>query len=299
MWTGDSLEQWVEKAEEQIAAVNSSIAHEVLRRLPNPVARQLAKLLLILGAAVLLFRKIMHPVETWHSFVGSARTAARSSLQFWQGTIGWARCLQSLSSFTPYCAVVALWFGYAAPIQTGVECPPPRIIEDFSLLPLSDHVHFDDAAIGANKELTGEGTQLTARGNEQLRETVAALGRLSKCREETITVRPYGFASDEPFRHLASDDEKNSMLNQEAARLRGEAVQMALAEHIENLGAAAAGIELAEAHSWNTIEEMQNQRDSKADTGPAPVDQRIVWLDLPKGVSRCVEEKRAQPGEDE
>lgn len=48
-------------------------------------------------------------------------------------------------------------------------------------------------------------------------------------------------------------------------------------------------VELAEPETSGTVQQMQNERNSKAIGGQAPVDQRIARLDMPKSVNRCVE----------
>ena len=54
-------------------------------------------------------------------------------------------------------------------------------------------------------------------------------------------------------------------------------------------------VELAEPETSGTVQQMQNERNSKAIGGQAPVDQRIVRLDIPKSVNRCVERNPTKP----
>ena len=132
-----------------------------------------------------------------------------------------------------------------------------------SVLPLNPLVHFEKAAVGDAGELTERGTTLHDARRAPLKEFVRKLGQCATS-DRPVTIRPYGFASDDPFLIPGIDSEESDELNVDAANRRARAVYDALNELISELiePEEPGGMTVEAPTEWNTFEKMTSERNS-------------------------------------
>lgn len=149
-----------------------------------------------------------------------------------------------------------------------------------SILPIHPLVHFENAELGADGKLTGRGTTLNDARKGALTKIVEAL-RPCAAADRSVTIKPYGFASDDPFLVPGVDSEDSDRLNVDAANRRARAVHKALDTLIER----EAGMTVEAPIVWETFERMQNERNSMIrvpeGAGRDPFADRVVLLRLP------------------
>ena len=290
--TGDSAEEVTVRWSEAVGEWAKSGERGLFEAISGRLANWILPYLVLVGAGISFL------IRSWPLMTGGASILVGILIAVKAFLFSWGSlrdCANALLKTGQFCSAFVFVLGSGP----GPDPPPMveervvrKVVTQVKLLQISDHVHFDDAELGANKDLTGEGTKLTPHAIDRLGKTVAALAELAKCKDEPVNVMPYGFASDECFRQLAFDDTDNSRLNLEAARRRGEAVGTALSNHIGELSRGAGVVELTPPKIWATEEEMRMDRTMKARAGDAAVDQRIVWLDFQGSANPCNKETK-------
>ena len=183
-----------------------------------------------------------------------------------KGKPDWARLMSSFVTPGLFVFMAAFLLGsYSAP--TEPRRPPVTYVfsPDFmlSVLPLNPLVHFENAAVGSAGELTERGTTLQDARRVPLKEFVQKLRRCAAS-DRPVTIKPYGFASDDPFLTPGVDSEESDELNVDAANRRARAVYDALTELISELiePEEPGGMTVEAPTEWNTFEEMTSERNS-------------------------------------
>ena len=188
----------------------------------------------------------------------------------WWGEPGRAGLLPSFVVPCPHLIAAAFLFGsFGAPAEPP-RPPIPPVTYVFSpdssmlsVLPLNPLVHFEKAAVGNAGELTERGTTLHDARRVPLKKFVQKL-RQCATSDRPVTIRPYGFASDDPFLIPGIDPEKSDELNVDAANRRARAVYDALNELIFELiePEEPGGMTVEAPTEWNTFEKMASERNS-------------------------------------
>ena len=205
--------------------------------------------------------------ELWKSL----KEAARSCWTFLAGDNSWFALMSSLLKACIYVGsplVLAGLYGEVLP----PDRPPEQYVvsaTDPVLLPVRLHVNFDNAEIDAvNHELTGRGVTLDTSRSAALQTTMNTLARCVTP-DNNVAIRLYGFASEDPFRGLESDE--SASLNVEAADRRADAVYQALA------ALAGGDVAIETPKQWDDLGQMERKRNAMI---PVPEDtNRDVFAD--------------------
>ena len=185
-----------------------------------------------------------------------------------------------------FCAAFLL--GTIGSFGNGSRPPATYVFpSDSTLNVLAIHpvVHFENAGVDSSVELTGRGTTLNAARRVSLTEFVQKLRRCATS-ERPVTIKLYGFASDDPFAGI--DEAKSDELNVEAANRRARSVYDALTELISG------GMTVDVPTQWTTFADMASTRDLMirfpAGTDRDPFADRVVVLHLTSfGTCRSVD----------
>lgn len=214
----------------------------------------------------------------------------------------------------PALYVAATWFlvGWYSQVATQTPDPTPdptpppvnavyvvseadRVRQAFSVHLL---VHFDNAAIEDEGELAERGVSLDDPRTARLRATVEALGRNCATAARGVSIRPYGFASDDKFRGLPAD--RSDELNVEVANLRGKVVHEALKRAVEDEDVA--GVTVEPPIQWRNLTQMTSERNSRirlaaGNDRNAFADRVVVLFLSDSGECRIQQSVSAAPGE--
>lgn len=151
------------------------------------------------------------------------------------------------------------WYGEVLPPMDGKRSVEPVYLVaaggSGAVLPVQLVVHFENARIDENGELTGWGVSVGDGQREKLRATVEALQNCVAPGRD-VRIEPYGFASDDEFRGLGNvhSDE----LNVRAANLRGSAVYNALVEVADDFD----NVMVSGPSSWPDLPTMIQKRNA-------------------------------------
>ena len=238
------------------------------------------------------------------SFATSVKPLLEECLKFPKGKHSWfgndkrAGLLQSFLGPCPHLAVLAFLVGsYGAPPAEPSRPVAYVLSPDSMLSVLRVHplVHFENAEVGPTDELTERGVTLSAARETALDEVVEAL-RPCAAPERPVTIRPYGFASDDPFLDRFSDGirDDSDELNVAAANRRAEAVHAALAKLTESAAPDEPGMTVEAPIAWSGFDEMVEARNAMirvpADSARDPFDDRVVVLRMMStGACRAVD----------
>lgn len=174
----------------------------------------------------------------------------------WFGKPGEPGLMPSFVAPCPSLVVAAFLLGSYGAMPPEPARPPVTYVFSsdsmLSVLPIHLLVHFENAGIDAADELTERGTTLNDARRAGLEEVVEVL-RPCAASDRPVTIRPYGFASDDPF---PGDVRESDRLNVEAANRRARAAHDALAALIEP------GMTIEAPVVWERFEEMANARNS-------------------------------------
>lgn len=149
------------------------------------------------------------------------------------GHSGRAGLLPLFLAPSPHLVAVGILFGsYGTP----VEPPRPPLIyvspdSMLSVLPIHPLVYFENAAVDGERVLTERGITLPDARRAVLKEDLEAL-RPCATPDRPVTIRPYGFASDDSFAIPGVDRDESDRLNVDVANRRARAVYDALNELI-------------------------------------------------------------------
>ena len=217
----------------------------------------------------------------------------------WFGEPGKPGLLQSFLAPCPHLAVAAFLVGsYGATPAEPSRRPVAYVLSPdsmLSILRVHPLVHFENAEVGPADELTERGVTLSAAREAALEEVVEAL-RPCAAPERPVTIRPYGFASDDPFLDRFSDGirDDSDELNVEAANRRAEAVHAALAKLTEPREPDEPGMTVEAPIAWSGFDEMVEERNAMIrvpeDSARDPFDDRVVVLNMMStGACRAVD----------
>lgn len=140
--------------------------------------------------------------------------------------------------------------GDATSTGRGPEPPRQRIARALTL------VHFPNARL-VGRVPVGDGVTVSEQAVNPM------LDKLAACAEEgdSVTVRPYGFASNAPFRNAdGTPMEESDALNLKTANLRARNAGAALTQ-------GAGGhphVRIEEPHDWSSLEQMEQKRDDES-----------------------------------
>ena len=127
------------------------------------------------------------------------------------------------------------------------------------LLPVRLQMHFDNARLGPNRRSFVDGVEYEPAFDAMLRQTLKQLNECADEEQGNVVIRPYGFASNAPFRDdwsRAKNDEKNRA----AADQRAANAFTKLDEFLKEPGTAFAGVEVRKPVPWGSLEEMKKKR---------------------------------------
>ena len=152
-----------------------------------------------------------------------------------------------------------------------------------TVLQIHPVMHFENAEIDASVEpfgLTERGTTLDDARQAALQRMVEAL-RSCAASDPPVAIRPYGFASDDPFQGGGAELEDSDRLNVEAANRRARSVYGALDMLARSV---APGVEVEAPMEWSDFDEMRRVRNSMIvvpdKSARDPFADRVVLLSL-------------------
>lgn len=216
----------------------------------------------------------------------------------WFGEPGKPGLLQSFLAPCPHLAVAAFLVGSYGTTPAETSRPVAYVLAPdsmLSVLRIHPLVHFENAEVGPAGELTERGVTLSTAREAALEEVVEAL-RPCAAPERPVTIRPYGFASDDPFLDRFSDGirDDSDELNVEAANRRAEAVHAALAKLTESAAPDEPGMTVEAPIAWGGFDEMVEERNAMirvpADSARDPFNDRVVvLLMMSTGACRAVD----------
>ena len=216
---------------------------------------------------------------SWHDFLyfSKAFLWENGSWRKWIGSV-----FKPLKYFMPAFAFWgACWSAAAVAEDTRPIVPEIKRV----LLPLQLHVHFAKAELDDTNDLSATGVSVGSRHEWMLERTVEQLKQCTEYGQQPVTVRPYGFASDEEFTRLGK--ERNNRRNLQAANARARAVR----ERLEELDGSS--IKVEEPYQWNELEPakgMGKMVKTRCEMIPGPLENRDPFLD------RAVVLKIVDPG---
>ena len=176
------------------------------------------------------------------------------------GHSGRAGLLPSFLAPSPHLIAVGFLFGsYGAPAEP-LRPPVVYVSPDsmLSVLPIHPLVHFENAAVDSERVLTERGVTLSDARRAVLEADIEAL-RPCAVPDRPVTIRPYGFASDDRFAIPGVDLDESDRLNVDAANRRAWAAYDALNELIEENELS---MVVKKPFKWETIKEMRDERNS-------------------------------------
>ena len=173
---------------------------------------------------------------------------------------GRAGLLPSFLAPSPHLVAVGILFGsYGAPVEPSrpplVYVAPDSML---SVLPIHPLVHFENAAVDGERVLTERGITLPDARRAMLKADLKAL-RPCAAPDRPVTIRPYGFASDDRFAIPGVNRDESDRLNVAVANRRARAVYDALNRLIEENELS---IAVDEPFEWETFEKMREARNS-------------------------------------
>lgn len=205
--------------------------------------------------------------------------------------------VQSFLAPCPHLTVAAFLLGSFGATPAEPSRPPVAYVLSsdsmLSVLPIHPLVHFENADVGPAGELTERGVTLSDARKAALEEVVEAL-RPCAAADRPVTIRPYGFASDDPFRFFDGLRDDSDELNVEAANRRAKAVHEALVQ-LTGPGEPDEPAMTVEAPiAWDEFEEMVEARNAMIrvpEEGTRdPFDDRVVVLNMVStGACRAVD----------
>ena len=165
------------------------------------------------------------------------------------------------------------------PPVTYVVAPDPML----TVLQIQPVVHFENAEIDVSVEpfgLTERGTTLDDARQAALQRMIEAL-RPCAASDPPVSIRPYGFASDDPFQGGGAGLDDSDRLNVEAANRRARSVYGALDMLARSV---APGVEVEAPMEWSDFDEMRRVRNSMIvvpdESARDPFADRVVLLSL-------------------
>ena len=206
-----------------------------------------------------------------------------------------------------YLAAALLVLGWYSRMPAVVTSPPlvraayvvSEAAPNRELLPVHLLVHFHNAAIDREGQLTGQGISLDAAREAELQATVetlsACVGASASGKIESgVTIQSYGFASDDKFRGLSV--ERSNELNVAAANQRGRVVHEALVKIAEDV----AGVTVEPAKVWKNLTQMARKRNSmikfaNENDRNAFADRVVILFVSDSGLCRIQQSAPAQP----
>lgn len=229
------------------------------------------KLLLVAAPALLLFVLLIwyrrRPSELLTEFVGSAKQALRSC---WglvvKGDSSWLACMFALMCPSLYFAPPLFVIGWLLPSDGVVPPPFPAAITKRVLQPVSLRVNFDNARLDENRNLVEHGVTLKPASRTPLKAALAALDECAQLGAQPITVKLYGFASNDRFRGLTLRE--SNARNLQAATCRAKSAY----ETLQDLAQDFDGLTVAAPDGWDTLDEMKKKRN--------------VLVPVPEGIDR-------------
>ena len=236
-----------------------------------PVLLVLFVLLVLLG----FLRRPFEPLEFLSELWKSLTQAVKSCWAFVAGNERWLALLYSLLKPGLLVFLLALFGVILTPpnpsnvtVKYKLPSTPP------TLLPMSLHVNFDNAGIGDDRKLTTRGITLGSSRKAALQVTVNTL-RECVTSEEEISIRVYGFASDDCFHGVPK--RLSDCLNVQAANCRAKEVHRIL----ENLTRNISGLKVEKPEQWQTFADMKEKRNSLMPSSPREAfADRVVVLRL-------------------
>ena len=238
------------------------------------------KILLVAAPAllvlVLLMRYRSRPRELLTEFVESVKQALRSCWGFVvRGDSSWLACMFALVKPSLYFAPPLFVIGWLLPFNP--EKPPcPTATTQRVLQPVSLRVNFDNAKLDENRHLAEHGVTLEPASRTPLKAALAALDECVQLGARPVTVKLYGFASNDRFRGLTL--RKSDKRNLEAANKRVKSAY----ETLQDLARDFDGVTIEAPDGWNTLDEMKKERELKIPVLDGvdrdPVADRVVVL---------------------
>lgn len=212
----------------------------------------------------------------------------------WFGEPGKPGLLPSFLAPCPHLAVAAFLLGSFGAAPAEPSRPPVAYVLSpdsmLSVLRVHPLVHFENAEVGPAGELTERGVTLSAARKAAIEEVVEAL-RPCAAADRPVTIRSYGFASDDPFRSSDGIRDDSDELNVEAANRRAMAVHEALAQLT---GPGEPGMTVEAPIAWDGFAEMVEARNMMirvpTESARDPFDDRVVVLNMMStGACRAVD----------
>jgi len=183
----------------------------------------------------------------------SLLVAKESCKDFLAGEKRWVGLIGSICRPLCYLGIALVVLLSSLSPHAPREAPAQYLVSsDDDLLLVRLHLHFDNAEL-QDGELTERGIELRVAQKATLEATMKTL---ECCAEggRRVTITPYGFASEDPFRALPKHDSR--ALNLEVANRRAKAAYAAL----NTLASDFSGVTINQPKRWIDFETMEGGR---------------------------------------
>ena len=161
-----------------------------------------------------------------HSWSGKSGKSGKPGESGKSGESDKPGLVQSFLAPCPHLTVAAFLLGSFGATPAEPSRPPVVYVLSsdsmLSVLPIHPLVHFENADVGPDGELTERGVTLSDARKAALEEVVEAL-RPCAAADRPVTIRPYGFASDDPFRFFDGLRDDSDELKEYLATILGQA----------------------------------------------------------------------------
>ena len=167
-------------------------------------------------------------------------------------------CMLSLWKSGRALLVPAVLSGSVASVaDPPAPMPPPPIVERV-LVPVSHHLHFENAAFEKGR-LSDRGVTLGSARKASVKRILEDLKKCADPENGPVTVKPYGFASDDEFR--GSKPRENETRNLRAANERAQAVYDIL-QDLQKPPKDFEWIKVEDPHQWHVPKEWDHSSES-------------------------------------
>lgn len=208
--------------------------------------------------AVFIALAVSKPAELYRKVVESLTQLFGVSIRFITSGASWRDLTFSYlkaGTYVGICILAPSFLINTTPTRSVPGSNPAYLIAESvqHLLPVQLVINFANAELDEDGQLSNRGVALDDSRKRTLKTTMKTLAGCATA-DNVVTVKPYGFASEDGFRDLEGD--KSNKLNVQVANRRAEAVYQAL--DAMPFGS----VEIKKPRQWNNFEEMEHKRNA-------------------------------------
>ncbi len=204
---------------------------------------------------------VSEPLALFKQGVKSLAQLFRVSIGFITSGESWSDLTSSYlkaGTYVGICILASSFLVSTTPTSSVPDSNPAYLIAESvqRLLPVQLVINFANAELDEDGRLSNWGVALGATRETTLKTLKKTMKTLAGCgtTDNVVTVKPYGFASEDAFRDLERD--KSNKLNVQVANRRAEAVYQAL--DAMQVGS----VEIKKPRPWNNFKEMECKRNA-------------------------------------